>query len=437
MIERKEWVSWFRDASPYINAQRGKTFVLALSGEALSHTNLENIIHDIALLNNLGVKLVIVFGARPQIDAALTAKGISQSFHLGLRVTCQASLPSVLEAYGKLRTELEAMLSMGVVNSPMHGSKIRVVSGNYVTAKPHGVLGGVDMQLTGKVRKIDTESIKAFLASSSIVLVPATGFSMSGEVFNLSYEELAAEVATSLHADKLIYLGDETGLVTDGNEQIAQLTVAQALQMASGRESCQLSDTQKSLLKSAAQACNAGVERAHLLGYSVDGALLGELFTRDGQGTMVSVDQFDQLRPARIEDTNGILQLIKPLEEQGYLVRRSKERIEMELDYFLVESRDNAIIACVGLYPFPDDQAAELSCFAVDPDYRQMGRGDRLLEKVTERAKALNLHKLFVLTTKTEHWFKERGFLNASIEDLPGSKDYNRDRNAKVLVKRI
>jgi amino-acid N-acetyltransferase len=432
MAEMKEWVSWFRGASPYINSQRNQVVVLALSGEALQHENLDNIIHDIALLNSLGIRLVIVFGARPQIDNALASNELQSEFYQELRITEPHMMPIVLDAYGRLRSELEAKLSMGIINSPMDGAKIRVVSGNFVMAKPHGVTDGVDMGLTGHVRSIDDESIRQHLVNDSVVLIPSTGFSMSGDIFNLSYEELAGDVAIQLQADKIIFFGNSTGLCDDKGALLQQLTVAEAIQFSS-----QSSLVETSLLMAAARACKQGVTRAHLLSYTHDGALLEELFTRDGHGTMVSMDNFDQIRPARLEDTNGILQLIEPLEAEGFLVRRSREMLETELDYFLVEVRDNAVIACVGLYPFPNDQAAELSCFAVAPHYRKKGRGDRLLEAVTVRAKNQNLSRLFVLTTKTEQWFKERGFSLSSADALPGSKNYNASRNAKVLVKTI
>lgn len=441
MSETKEWVSWFRNVSPYINAQRQQVMVLALSGEALAHPNLDSIIHDISLLNSLGVRLLIVFGARPQIDAALSEEGLESRFHNGLRVTEESMMPGVLKAYGRLRSEIEARLSMGVVNSPMYGAKIRVVSGNFVMARPHGVSDGVDMQHTGHVRRIDVDSMRQYLDSNSIVLIPATGYSMTGDIFNLSYEELAGDLAVRIDADKLIFLGAEGSLNDVQGGVIKQLTAEEALvHVASRRTEKDLSvetRSQLNLLKSAAISCQAGVTRAHILGFGHDGALLEELFTRDGFGTMVSVDGFDQIRPARLEDTNGILNLIQPLEEQGYLVRRSRELLETELDYYLVEVRDNAIIACVGLYPFPEDGAAELSCFAVDSAYRHTGRGDRLLEAVTERAKQQNFSKLFVLTTKTEQWFKERGFEASTVEKLPGGKNYNSSRNAKVLMKEI
>lgn len=452
MTDLKEWVAWFRHASPYINAQRNQVMVLALSGEALAHRNLENTIHDIALLNSLGIRLVLVFGARPQIDAVLEQNNVPSRFHLTnhqlLRITSEEMMPYVLSAYGRLRSELEAKLSMGVINSPMQGAKINVVSGNFVMAKPFGVSDGVDLGLTGQVRKIDVSSIQQHLQNQSVILVPATGYAMTGDVFNLSYEALAAETAVRLNAEKLIFFGSDSGLKDLSGELVQQLTAEQALQYVDALDSpnCDTEETLESLdvkqsqinqLLASAHACQLGVRRVHLLSYAHDGALLEELFTRDGHGTMVSVDEFDQIRPAKLEDTNGILNLIRPLEEQGFLVRRSRELLETELDYFLVEVRDNAIIACVGLYPFPKDASGELSCFAVDPDYRKMGRGDRLLDAVTLKAKAQGFSKLFVLTTKTEQWFKERGFAQVSPEILPGDKNYNTSRNAKVLMKTI
>ena len=435
----KEWVGWFRKASPYINTHRNKVLVLAISGETLQHSNFENIVHDIALLNSLGVRLVIVFGARPQIDEAINKNNMTASFHQSLRVTEPAMMPFVLEAYGRLRSEIEAKLSMGVVNSPMHGAKINVVSGNFVMARPHGVSNGVDLGLTGLVRNIDVATIEGHFKNSAVVLIPAVGYSMSGDVFNLSYEALAAEVAVKLSAEKLVYFGRESGIKNDQGVLLQEVTVAEAAsytELDAGRLSAKnLDQEQINQLKSAAKACQAGVARAHMLSYAHDGALLEELFTRDGHGTMVSVDHYDQIRAARLEDLNGILELIRPLEEQGFLVRRSRELLETELDYFLVDVRDNAIIGCAGLYPFPEDKAGELSCFAVDPIYRRHGRGDRLLDAIVARAETQNLSKLFVLTTQTEHWFKERGFELVLADSLPGEKNYNTDRNAKVLMK--
>lgn len=434
----KDWVDWFRHASPYINAHRNQIHVMALSGEAIEHKNFEKIIHDLALLSSLGVKLVVVFGARPQIDQNLSRLEIQSQFHKGLRITNQQILPHVLEAYGLLRSELEAKLSMGIINSPMHGSKINVVSGNYVWAKPMGVNDGIDYAFTGQVRKIETQTILQALDNNSLVLIPSVGYSTAGEIFNLSYEDLAGQVASSLKADKLIMFGEQNGLMDDAGDLIHQLTVEQAnaFTAQSPDSSKQLLDLNKQL-NAAAQSCIQGVQRVHLLSYTHDGALLEELFTRDGIGTMVSVDPFDEIRPAKLEDVNGILELIRPLEEQGFLIKRSRERLETELDYFLVDVRDNAIIGCAALYPFTQDASGELSCFAVTEEYRREGRGDKLLAKIEARATRQNLKQIFVLTTQTEHWFLERGFTPCAQDELPGDKTYNTNRNAKVLVKRL
>lgn len=436
VTEHSAWVSWFRHASPYIKAHQNKTMVLGLSGEALASRNLENLIHDIALLNCLGVKLVLVFGGRPQIDKALHDKGFKSTFHMGLRVTQQEMLPAILEAYGRLRAELEAKLSTGLVNSPMHGVSVRVVSGNFVTAKPVGVLDGVDFACTGQFRKLDKSAMRQHLDNKDVVLVPALGYSASGEIFNLGYEQLAGAIAEQLNAEKLILFSDANGVQDSSQLKLKQLSIEQAERIAES-DGPQLSKELKSHLKVAATVCRNGVERTHLIAYTRDEALLQELFTRDGSGTMVFRDNYDEIRRAQIDDINGILELIGPLEEQGILVKRSRERIESELDCFFVNVRDNAIIACAALYQYPENNSAELSCFAVAEEYRKEGRGDALLLRILDRAEEQNVENLFVLTTQTEHWFKERGFENAELDRLPGAKLYNLDRNAKVLVRNL
>jgi len=434
-VSSEDWVSWFRHASPYIKAHQNKTMVLSLSGEALASERLENLIHDLALLNSLGVKIVVVFGARPQIDAAIAGQGASSNFHQGLRVTPLESMPFVLDAYGRLRAELEAKLSMGVINSPMHGASIRVVSGNFVMAKPMGVINGVDYCCTGIFRKLDVDAVNASLNNRDIVLIPALGYSATGEIFNLGYESLAGDVASQLSADKLVLFGAANG-VQENLGAIKQLgieTAKKCLDSLTGAADGEV----RGHLAVAINSCLKGVKRAHLVSYCLDAALLRELFTRDGSGTMISADSYDEIRPARLEDINGILELIRPLEDKGVLVRRSRERVESELECFVVNVRDNAIIACAALYPYQENQSAELSCFAVEQSYRKEGRGDRILLEIIKRADSLGIDKLFVLTTQTEHWFKERGFEGVSADRLPGAKLYNHDRNAKVLVRSL
>ncbi|ULG70867.1 amino-acid N-acetyltransferase [Marinobacterium sediminicola] len=437
-----DYVHWFRHSAPYINAHRGKTFVLMLSGEAIADTHFANTVHDIALLNSLGVRLVLVHGARPQAEQRLQARGLETRLHHDLRVTSSEILECVIDAVGSLRTEIEARFSMGLANTPMHGARIRLCSGNFVTARPVGVLDGVDMGHTGELRRVDHEGIRRLLDLNQIVLLSNLGFSPTGEVFNLSVEEVATQTAIALKADKLILFGSQAGIHDSRGELRSELLAETAARLvhqylARVEDPEQPYSETACLLDAAATACQQGVPRCHLVSYQEDGALLAELFTRDGQGTMVVSHSYEQVRPASIEDVGGILELIAPLEEKGILVRRSRERLEGEIEQFTVVERDGAIIGCAALYPFADEAIGELACVAIDTTYRGGQRGDRLLAAIEAQARALGLQRLFVLTTRTAHWFVERGFAPAELEQLPQEKKalYNFQRNSKVFFK--
>lgn len=433
-MKSNDWLHGFRHSSPYINAHRGRTVVLTIGGDAIAHDNFINIIHDIALLSSLGVRLVVVFGARPQIQERLDSAGVESSFHRGLRMTPEEQLPLVLQAVGGLRAQLESHLSMGLVNSPMHNARIRVSGGNFVTARPVGVLDGIDFGYTGRVRRVDVAGIEKLLELGHIVLLPPQGYSPTGDTFNLSYEDVGSQVAAALQAEKLIMFIDDQGLLEPDGALIRELSARQASErLAEGA----VTGHDAALLKAACDACVKGVRRAHIISYVNDGALLEELFTRDGAGTLVSGDHYEQIRQARVEDIGGVLELIQPLEEQGILVRRSREMLETEIDRFVVAERDGTIVGCAALYHYPEEGAGELSCFAVDPNYRRAGRGDDILAMVEKLARSQGVARLFVLTTQTEHWFRERGFLPSTVKELPGPKlaSYNTQRNSKVFVK--
>ncbi|TNE81778.1 MAG: amino-acid N-acetyltransferase [Gammaproteobacteria bacterium] len=433
-MNSNDWLHGFRHSSPYINAHRGRTVVLTIPGDAIADRNFINIIHDIALLSSLGVRLVVAFGARPQIQSRLDSAGFESSFARNLRVTPESVLPLVMEAIGGLRAHLESQLSMGLVNSPMHNARIRVSSGNYVAARPVGVLDGIDYGYTGRVRRVDVAGIEKLLELGHIVLLPPMGYSPTGDAFNLSYEDVGSQVAAALQAEKLIVFIDDQGLLEEDGSLIRELSARQASErLASGAVTGHDAD----LLRAACDACVKGVRRAHIISYLKDGALLEEMFTRDGSGTLVSGDHYEQIRQARVEDIGGILELIQPLEEQGILVRRSREMLETEIDRFVVAERDGTIVGCASLHLYPDEGAGELSCFAVDPSYRRSGRGDEILAMVEKLARGQGLGKLFVLTTQTEHWFRERGFQPTSVQSLPGPKlaSYNAQRNSKVFCK--
>lgn len=430
-----DYVNWLRHASPYINAHRDCTFVVMLPGEGVDDANFGNIVHDLVLLHSLGVRLVLVYGSRPQIESRLVARGLTPRFHRDLRITDAAALECVIDAVGQMRIAIEARLSMDMANSPMQGSRLRVSGGNFVTARPIGVLEGVDYHHTGEVRRVDRKGIGRLLDERSIVLLSPLGYSPTGEIFNLACEDVATRAAIDLQADKLLLYSDERGLLDAGGGLIRELSTSQVpAQLALLGNSYQAE-----LLDAAAQACRAGVARTHIVSYSTDGALLAELFTRAGSGTLVSQEQFEQLREASIEDVGGLIELISPLEEQGILVRRSREVLEREIEQFSIVEREGLIIACAALYPIADSNAGELACLAVNPDYRHGGRGDDLLERIEQRARALGLQTLFVLTTRTAHWFRERGFEPSSVEQLPAARAslYNNQRNSKVFAKTL
>jgi amino-acid N-acetyltransferase len=431
------FVHWFRSAAPYIHAFRGRTFVIAFGGEVLSEGQFTSLAHDLNLLNSLGVRLVLVHGARPQIESRLRERGAALRYAHGLRVTDEDALVCVKEAAGTVRVEIEAMLSMGLANSPMAGADIRVASGNFVTAKPMGVLEGVDLQHTGEVRKIDAPAIRRRLEMNEIVLLSPLGYSPTGEIFNLTLEGVATAAAIALDADKLIFLMDTGGVYGEDGELLRELTTVEAEGIiASGRS---LPEDVGYYLPCALRACRNGVFRSHLISRHADGALLQELFTHEGIGSMVTEAPVETLREARIDDVGGILALIEPLEAEGTLVRRGRELLEMEIDRFSVLEHDGIIIGCAALYPFPEERAAELACMAVHPEYRGAGRGEALLEYMQVRALGKGIRQLFVLTTRTAHWFIERGFQEAGVESLPKAKQnlYNYQRRSKVFVKTL
>lgn len=430
-------IHWFRNAAPYINAHRGRTFVLLFGGEIAADVRFADLVHDFALLQSLGIKLVLVHGARPQIDAALQQRGIKTPFARDLRVTDSSALPVVTEAVGRLRIEIEARLSMGLINTPMSGSQIRVTSGNFVVAKPVGIHDGIDFCHTGDIRKIDHSAVRVLLDAGHIVLLSPLGYSSTGEVFNLRAEDVATATAAALNADKLILMVSGTGLTDGAKKPVKQLTLPQAEALLHGHR--QLTEPLQRNLQSAITACRQGVSRVHLISHDLDGSLLQELYTRDGAGTLITGGKYEDMRNAQIEDVGGILELIKPLEENGALVRRSREQLELEIDRFMLIERDGMIIGCSALYPYPEEKMGELACIAVHPEYDNNGRGSELLEAMQQRARQLGLKRLFVLTTQTTHWFRERGFAEADIDTLPMKRRqlYNYQRNSKVLFKAV
>jgi len=434
--QAEAFVRWFHQVAPYVHAFRGRTFVVGFGGEMFAErARFASFVHDINLLAALGIRLALVHGARPQIEAELKAKGVRSRYAQGLRVTDEAALTAVKHAAGVLRVEIEALLSQGLPDSPMAGARIRVASGNFITARPIGVRKGVDFQFTGAVRKVDAAGILRELDAGEVVLVPHLGYSPTGEVFNVAWEDVAESVAVALKADKLLMYTDRLPSDRKG-EVLAELTAreAEALARKGG-----LSPQTARAIEHAVAAVGAGVGRAHLVTRRAPGSLLLELFTRTGVGTMITADTLEKLRTARIDDVRGILALIEPLEADGTLVKRSRELLEAEIGNFQVVEHDGAIVGCAALYPFAGEKSAEFACLAVAEGYRDDGYGERLLKACEERAKRLRIRKLFALTTHAAHWFLEQGFRAAEVAALPARRQalYNWRRGSKVFLKRL
>ncbi|KPV41453.1 hypothetical protein AN478_02470 [Thiohalorhabdus denitrificans] len=429
------FVRSFRDAAPYVHAFRGRTFVVVFGGEMVAEGQFTALAHDLALLNSLGVRLVLVHGARPQIEDRIAAHGAAPRVERGWRVTDAAALGAVKEGVGRLRLEVEAALSMGMAHTPMAGAALRVVSGNFLRARPVGVRDGVDYEYTGEVRSVDVEGIRRCLDADEMVLLSPVGASPTGELFNLRAEEVASAAAGALRADKLLFLVDAQGLEDIDGRLQGHLAPEEVTRVLEAR--ADLPEEIALHLHTAVDACAAGVRRVHLVSRHRDGALLQELFTRDGVGTLVTAERYEETRPAGEDDIGGILELIEPLEAEGVLVRRGRERLETEIGDYLVMERDGAVVATAALHPFPDQGVAELACLAVHSDYRGEGRGEALLEEAEASARERGLSGLFVLTTRAAHWFLERGFTEVGLDALPVERRalYNLDRRSKVFWK--
>lgn len=426
------FVGWFRRVTPYINAFRGKTFVIAFGGKAISGPLAKTLAYDVNLLASLGIRLILVHGAKPQIEEALSEKSITPHFHKGYRVTDAETLDCVLDAVGSVYLEIEALLSQGLPNTPMANAHIRVIGGNFITAQPIGVLDGIDLQYTGKVRKVDAEGLQAQLSIGNIVLLSCQASSPTGEIFNLQMEEVAEAVAVAVKTDKLVFLTDSPGVLDAEGQLLDALTADHASKLATDT----LSSDLKRYLPCAIRASRQGVGRVHLISYQQDGALLQELFTHEGIGTVISRESLEQIREAKADDIGALIALIEPLEEDGTLVHRPRELLEREIGHFSVVEHDGMIVGCAALYPY-EEGAAELACLAVHPGQREWGYGEQLLNRMMARAKAMGIRKLFVLTTRSQHWFIERGFEPSTLDELPAEKRemYNYQRRSKVLCR--
>ena len=437
------FVPWFRAVAPYIHAYHGKTFVVALAGEAIAAGKLNAFVQDLSILHAMGIKLVMVHGFRPQVTEQLAAKGHVSRYSRGIRITDSVALDAAQEAAGQLRYEIEAAFSQGLPNTPMANATVRVVSGNFLTARPVGIVEGVDFIHSGLVRRVDSAAIQRAIETGALVLLSPFGFSPTGEAFNLTMEDVATAAAIALQADKLVFMCEIAGIRE--NQSDPESTIDTELALADARRllaalpaPTQPTDT-AFYLQHCVRACEGGVERSHILPFATDGALLLEVFTHDGVGTMVVDEKLESLREAGPDDVGGILQLIDPFERDGTLVRRERTEIERDIEVYSVVEHDGIIFGCAALYAYPEARSGEMAALTVSPLSQGQGDGERLLKRVEQRARASGLESIFVLTTRTMHWFIKRGFVQVDPDWLPEARKrkYNWDRRSQVLVKKL
>ncbi len=430
MKNSSQFIHFFRQAAPYIHQHRGKTFVFCIQDDETTQGVLKPLLHDIALLHSLGVRVVLVFGVRHTLNSRLD----NQHFHQNRRITDARTIRKIQEIVGAHGIQIQSILSMGLANSPMQGASIQTISGNFIIAKPLGVRDGVDYGLSGEIRKVRADALSKHLEEQHIAVIPPLGYSSTGEVFNLTTEEVAGAVATAIQADKLLFFSNELPTLNTHSEGKV-ISAREAQETAKQVDEMLL----KTVLSVSAEACQKGVKRVHLIPKTTDGAALAELFTRDGIGIMITDEAYDRIVQANNDDIPSLLELIRPLEKQGILVRRSRELLESEIACFNLMKRDNSVIGCAALYPYLEERMGELGCVAVSTEYRQHGLADKLLQHVEQKARQQGINKLFCLTTHTSHWFMERGFEPATLDDLPKKKQafYNHGRSSKPYVKRL
>jgi amino-acid N-acetyltransferase len=418
MTDPTDTIDWFRHTAPYINSHRGTTVVVGLRQGATADMNFINVVHDLALMHSLGVRLVVVHEQRSFDSEALTLADADKA---------------VAEALEE-RTYIERMFSMGLPNSPLHNARLRVISGNFITARPVGVINGVDRVGRGLVRHVDVAGITHALDGSAICLISTLGHSPAGEVFNLSALDVMGAVSRSLGADKLIVMSDFDGINSVDGTMQRQMTVDAARQILEASD-----QDQKEALMLACDACDSGVPRSHLISYALDGGLLKELYTHDGIGTLISPDEYEQIKTAQGHDLSGILELIRPLQQAGVLAERSNEEVERTLDKFTVITKDSRVIACAALLDNASDKIAEIASVATHPDYRDSGHGERLVAALIDAARQSELERVYVRTTQTGHWFQELGFTMSLLDELPEAEKQkaNVDRNSNILVRAL
>ena len=435
----------------YVPQFRGQTFIVLIDSGIIEHENMANVMLDLAVLHSLSIKLVVVFGARQQITELAARRGISLSNADATGLTDDASLEVALDAISRLTTDL--MQQLTVVG-------LRAGVANAVAAHPAGVIRGKDLGSTGTIDRVDAQSLKLFIGDGMVPIVPPLGYEKQGRVLRVNSAAAAVEVAIALGASKLLFVGP--GAIEDAQgTRIRQLSVEEAKALAtspplvppgtpptilsnsaaaavllSGEPATNLKHVQ---IRHAARACEGGVPRAHFLDGRTDDALLGELFSIEGVGTMIYADAYQQIRPARKADIQGIIGLVRRAVDDEEIVARSRQEIRERLsDYFVLEV-DGQLVGTVMVRPYPQEKLAEIGFLYIRKSHEGMGYGRKLVKFAEKRARGLGARILFALSTQAYNYFGNKlGFLPAAEDLLPPDrleKLQKSGRNSKLMAR--
>ena len=436
-LNGQEAVPVLREALGYVARYRGDVFVIKIESGLLDSSIFPALLRDIASLHRMGIRVVVVPGSRRQIDAVLRTWKVEAPMVDGIRVTTEESLPFVTLAAFDVCNRIMTLLAESGVNA---------LIGNWVKARGLGVLGGVDFQLTGNVQSLRTEILRQLMGQEFVPIVPNIGWNSAGRPYNVSSTQLAMELAVQLGASKLFFLSDEkprigsgvefpdeVGVTADG--MLSSLNPAQVEEFLE-RNGDKVGQPYKDYLARALEACRKGVRRVHIVHGLEDGALLGEVFSQNGQGTMVFANEYDHIRRAEVSDVREILRIQEPYVAQGQLIPRTADQVESRIGDYVVYEIDGFVQGSAALHGYSDG-AAEIAAVAVSENLRRWGIGRKIILFLLDRAVKAGYDKVFLLTTQTADWFAELGFVRGKVADLPPEKaaHYDNDRRSRVFVR--
>src|SRR5215475_10691524 len=434
-IKHREQVDLIREVFYYQNRFAGKTIVLKIDYPILNAPHFPQLLKDLAMLRSTGIEIILVPGAREWIDSVLKEYDIESEYAGGVRIATQDSIPFIRMAAFDVANRLMTLLTAFQANA---------VIGNFIRARGIGVVNGIDYRNSGRVEKILKEPLQQILNQGMIPIFPCIGWNAAGKPYNLSSDDIAMAVAEGLQAEKLFFVTDSdgfmetrfdlpSGLVKNSDGRVARLSLEEAEEVL--KLNASNPDPDLKYLELALAACRKGTKHAHIVDDRMEGAILREIFSNLGIGTMVYGNDYESIRPMKVDDIGDVLRLMQPLVQEGILVKRSEEELMARHGDFVVYSIDDVVHACGALHDYGDGQA-EIAAIATDPVYSHLSMGRKIVSYLIDKAEKLGLARVFVLTTRTTDWFEQLGFVESNLDSLPAKKrdSYNHARKSRIFA---